>query len=45
MSLAMSPNESSGSVKVIEAPVFVGSDGGLPLTKDAQDGDWDRLVN
>jgi rod shape-determining protein MreB and related proteins len=34
-----------GRIKVIEAPVFVGSDGGLALAKDAQDDDWDRLLN
>ncbi len=34
-----------GKVKVIEAPVFVGSDGGLALAKDAPDSDWDRLTN
>ena len=34
-----------GKVKVIEGPVFVGSDGGLALAKDAQDSDWDRLLN
>jgi hypothetical protein len=25
--------------------VFVGSDGSLALAKDAQDDDWDRLLN
>jgi rod shape-determining protein MreB len=34
-----------GKVTVTEAPVFVGSDGGLAIAEDAQDGDWDRLVN
>lgn len=34
-----------GKIKVIDAPVFCGSDGGLALAKDAQEGDWDRLVN
>lgn len=34
-----------GKIRVIEAPVFCGSDGGLALAKDAQDSDWDRLVN
>jgi rod shape-determining protein MreB len=34
-----------GRVKVIEGPVFSGSDGGLALAKDAQDSDWDRLSN
>ena len=34
-----------GKVKVIDGPVFVGSDGGLALAKDAQDSDWDRLLN
>jgi rod shape-determining protein MreB and related proteins len=32
-----------GQTKVIEAPVFVGSDGALAIAKDAQDSDWDRL--
>jgi len=32
-------------ITVIEAPVFVGSDGGLALAKDAQEKDWDRLMN
>ena len=34
-----------GRVTVTEAPVFVGSDGGLAIAKDAHDSDWDRLVN
>jgi rod shape-determining protein MreB len=34
-----------GKVTVTEAPVFVGSDGGLAIAKDAQESDWDRLVN
>jgi rod shape-determining protein MreB and related proteins len=34
-----------GKVTVTEAPMFVGSDGGLAIAQDAQDGDWDRLVN
>jgi rod shape-determining protein MreB len=34
-----------GKVKVIEAPVFVGSDGALAIANDAQEGDWDRLVS
>ena len=33
-----------GSVKVVDAPTFLGSDGALALAKDAQDGDWERLV-
>ncbi len=32
-----------GNVRVIEAPVFVGSDGALALAKDARECDWDRL--
>jgi rod shape-determining protein MreB and related proteins len=32
-----------GSVRVIESPVFVGSDGGLALAMDAQESDWDKL--
>jgi rod shape-determining protein MreB len=34
-----------GKVRVIEAPVFVGSDGGLALARDAAETDWDRLAN
>jgi rod shape-determining protein MreB and related proteins len=34
-----------GKVTVTEAPTFVGSDGGLAIAQDAQDSDWDRLVN
>jgi rod shape-determining protein MreB len=34
-----------GKVAVTEAPMFVGSDGGLAIAQDAQDSDWDRLVN
>jgi rod shape-determining protein MreB len=34
-----------GKVRVIDSPAFVGSDGGLAIAKDAQDSDWDRLVN
>lgn len=34
-----------GKVRVIETPAFVGSDGGLAIAKDAQDSDWDRLMN
>jgi rod shape-determining protein MreB len=34
-----------GKVKVTDAPTFVGSDGGLAIAQDAQDSDWDRLVN
>ena len=34
-----------GKVRVIDTPSFVGSDGGLAIAKDAQEGDWDRLVN
>jgi len=34
-----------GKVRVVDAPVFVGSDGGLALGKDADDSDWDRLAN
>ena len=34
-----------GKVSVTEAPVFTGADGGLALARDAQDSDWDRLVN
>jgi rod shape-determining protein MreB len=34
-----------GKVKVTEAPIFVGSDGGLALANDAPDTDWERLNN
>lgn len=34
-----------GKVRVIDSPAFVGSDGGLAIAKDAQDTDWDRLMN
>jgi rod shape-determining protein MreB len=34
-----------GKVTVTAAPMFVGSDGGLAIAQDAQDSDWDRLVN
>jgi rod shape-determining protein MreB len=34
-----------GKITVTETPVFVGSDGGLAIAKDAQESDWDRLVN
>jgi rod shape-determining protein MreB and related proteins len=33
-----------GKVTVTESPLFVGSDGGLAIAEDAQDGDWERLV-
>ena len=32
-----------GKVKVVKDPIFVGSDGGLAIAKDAPDGDWERL--
>ena len=34
-----------GKVKITDAPMFVGSDGGLAIAQDAQDSDWDRLAN
>ncbi len=34
-----------GKVRIIDAPTFVGSDGGLAIAKDAQDADWDRLAS
>ena len=34
-----------GKITVIDGPVFAGSDGGLALATDAQDSDWERLVN
>jgi len=33
-----------GRVKVVEDPVFVGSDGGLAIALDAPDGDWEKLA-
>lgn len=32
-----------GSVKYMEDPVFIGSDGGLALATDAPEGDWEKL--
>ena len=32
-----------GRVRVVEDPIFVGSDGGLAIAIDAPDGDWERL--
>jgi len=32
-----------GRVKVVKDPIFVGSDGGLAIAKDAPDSDWERL--
>ncbi len=32
-----------GKVKVVEDPIFVGSDGGLAVAKDALEADWERL--
>jgi rod shape-determining protein MreB len=34
-----------GAVKVLQSPDFAGSDGGLAIAKDAQDNDWEQLVN
>jgi rod shape-determining protein MreB and related proteins len=34
-----------GKVTVTDAPMFIGSNGGLAIAEDAQDGDWERLVN
>jgi rod shape-determining protein MreB len=33
-----------GSVKVVADPVFVGSDGGLAIARDAAESDWERLA-
>ncbi|HKR65447.1 MAG TPA: rod shape-determining protein [Thermoanaerobaculia bacterium] len=33
-----------GSVKYMEDPVFIGSDGGLALAIDAPEGDWEKLT-
>jgi rod shape-determining protein MreB len=32
-----------GSVRYMEDPVFIGSDGGLALAQDAPEGDWEKL--
>ncbi len=32
-----------GRVKVVDDPIFVGSDGGLAIATDAPDSDWERL--
>ena len=34
-----------GKVTVTDQPVFVGSNGGLAIAQDAQDSDWERLMN
>jgi rod shape-determining protein MreB len=34
-----------GSVRYMDDPVFVGSDGGLALAMDAPEGDWERLTS
>jgi rod shape-determining protein MreB len=34
-----------GKVRVTDAPVFVGADGGLAIAKDARDSDWERLTS
>jgi rod shape-determining protein MreB len=33
-----------GRVRVVEDPVFVGSDGGLAIAADAPEGDWEKLT-
>ena len=32
-----------GKVRVVQDPIFVGSDGGLAIAQDAPDGDWEKL--
>jgi hypothetical protein len=32
-----------GRVRVVEDPVFAGSNGGLALARDASDSDWEKL--
>jgi hypothetical protein len=32
-----------GQVRVVKDPIFVGSDGGLALAKDAPASDWEKL--
>jgi rod shape-determining protein MreB and related proteins len=34
-----------GKVTVTDSPMFVGANGGLAIAEDAQEADWDRLVN
>jgi rod shape-determining protein MreB and related proteins len=34
-----------GKVTVTESPMFVGADGGLAIAQDAQESDWERLMN
>ena len=34
-----------GKVTITDDPMFVGSNGGLAIAQDAQDGDWDRLAS
>ncbi len=36
-------NVGGGSVRYMEDPVFIGSDGGLALAQDAPEGDWEKL--
>ena len=33
-----------GKVRVMEDPVFTGSDGGLAIAREAPEGDWEKLV-
>jgi rod shape-determining protein MreB len=33
-----------GSVRYMQDPVFIGSDGGLALAMDAPEGDWEKLI-
>jgi rod shape-determining protein MreB len=37
-------NVGGGSVRYMEDPVFIGSDGGLALATDAPEGDWEKLT-
>jgi hypothetical protein len=32
-----------GKIRVVEDPVFIGSDGGLAIAQDAPQGDWEKL--
>jgi rod shape-determining protein MreB and related proteins len=34
-----------GKVRITESPMFVGADGGLAIAQDAQESDWERLMN
>ncbi len=43
-SKAHSNRSAAASVRYMEDPVFIGSDGGLALAIDAPEGDWEKLT-